>query len=47
MFFGLTITPATLESYILPEKLNVFVIVYLVDILICIESELKKHVKAI
>ncbi len=47
MPFGLTNTPATFQGYInkiLAEKLDVFVIVYLDDILIYTESESKEHV---
>ncbi len=50
MLFGLTNASATFQSYItkiLAEKLNVFVIVYLDDILIYTENEGKEHVKAV
>ncbi len=50
MPFGLTNTPATFQGYInkiLAEKLDVFVIVYLDDILIYTESEGKEHVQAV
>ncbi len=50
MPFGLTNTSATFQGYInkfLAEKLDVFVIVYLDDILIYIENEGKEHVQAI
>ncbi len=50
MPFGLTNAPATFQGYInkiLVEKLDVFVIMYLDDILIYTESEGKKHVQAI
>ncbi len=50
MAFGLTNAPATFQGYInkiLAEKLDVFVIMYLNDILIFIKSEVKEHVQAI
>ncbi len=50
MSFGLSIAPATFQSYInkiLVEKLDVFVMVYLDDILIYIESEGKEHVEGV
>ncbi len=50
MPFGLTNTPATFQGYInkiLAEKLDVFVIVYLNDILIYTESEGEEHVQAV
>ncbi len=50
MPFGLTNAPATFQGYInkmLAKKLDVFVIVYLNDILIYTESEGKEHVQAI
>ncbi len=45
--FGLTNTPATFQAYInkiLAEKLNVFMIVYLDNILIYTESKGEEHV---
>ncbi len=48
--FGLTNAPATFEGYInniMAEKLNVFVIVYLDDILIYTKSEGEEHVQAV
>ena len=47
MLFGLTITPATFQGYInkiLAEKLNVFVIVYLDDILIYTKDKRESHI---
>ncbi len=50
MPFGLTTTPVTFQGYInkiLAEKLNVFVIVYLDNILIYTENEGEEHVQAV
>ena len=50
MPFGLTNAPATFQDYInkiLAEKLDVFVIVYLDDILIYTEDESEGHVQAV
>ncbi len=50
MPFGLTNTPVTFQGYInkiLAEKFDVFVIVYLDDILIYTESEGEEHVQAV
>ncbi len=50
MPFGLTNIPAMFQGYInkiLAKKLNVFVIVYLDDILIYTESKVIEHVEAI
>ncbi len=50
MSFRLTNALATFQVYIikiLTEKLNIFVIVYLNDILIYIKSEGKEHMEAI
>ncbi len=50
ILFGLTKASATFQDYInkiLAEKLNVFVIVYLDDILIYIESKGEEYVQAI
>ena len=49
MLFGLTNTLITFQDYIhkiLAKKLNVFVIVYLNNILIYIKNKGKKQVKA-
>ncbi len=50
MPFGLTNAPTTFQGYIkkiLAKKLNVFVIVYLDDILIYTENEGEEHVQAV
>ncbi len=50
MLFGLTNAPAMFQSYInkiLIEKFNIFVIVYLDNILIYIESKDKELVQAV
>ena len=50
MPFGLTNAPATFQGYInkiLAEKLNVFVIVYLDNILIYTKDESESHVQAV
>ena len=50
MFFGLLNTPATFQRYvnkILAEKLDVFVIIYLDDILIFTEDPGQLHVEAV
>ncbi len=50
MPFGLTNALTTFQGYInkiLAEKLDVFVIMYLDDILIYIESDGEEHVQAI
>ena len=50
MPFGLTNAPVTFQGYInkiLAEKLNIFVIVYLDNILIYIKNKVKEHVEVI
>lgn len=50
MVFGLTNTPATFQSYInkiLAMKLDVFVIIYIDDILIYTKSEREDYVEAV
>ena len=50
MFFGLSNAPASFQGYInkiLAEKLDIFVIVYLDDILIYIEDQGQGHVEAV
>ncbi len=50
MLFGLTNAPATFQGYInkiLAKKLDVFIIVYLEDILIYTESKGEEHVQAV
>ncbi len=50
MLFGLTNIPVTFQGYInkiLVEKLNVFMIVYLNDILIYTKSTRKEYVEAV
>ena len=50
MSFGLSNAPASFQGYInriLAEKLDIFVIVYLDDILIYIEDPGQGHVKAV
>ena len=50
MLFDLSNVPATFQGYvnkILAEKLNIFVIVYLDDILIYIEDPSQPHVEAV
>ena len=50
MFFDLFNSPASFQGYvnkILVEKLDVFIIVYLNDILICTENARQGHVKAV
>ena len=50
MFFGLTNILATFQDYMfktLAEKFDIFVIVYLNDIFIYIESKEKKYVEVI
>ena len=50
MLFGLSNTLSTFQGYvnkILDEKLDIFVIIYLDDILIYIEDLRQPHVKAV
>ena len=50
MPFGLTNVPGSFQSYInkiLAEKLDIFVIIYLDDILIYIKNPEKSHFKAV
>ncbi len=50
MSFGLTNAPAKFQGYInkiLAEKLNVFVIMYLDDILIYTENEGEDHIQTV
>ncbi len=50
MPFGLTNTPAIFQSYInkiLAKTLNIFIIVYLDNIFIYTENEIKKHIESI
>ena len=50
MLFGLTNVPGTFQSYvnkILAKKLDIFIIIYLDDILIYIEDLRKGHVEAV
>ena len=50
MFFGLSNAPAIFQGYvnkILAEKLDIFIIVYLDDILIYIEDPGQSHVEAV
>ncbi len=50
MLFELTNMPAMFQTYInkiLAEKLNIFVVVYLNDILIYIENKGEKYVQAV
>ena len=50
MLFGLSNAPATFQGYInkiLAEKLDVFVIVYLDDILIYTEDQSESHIQAV
>lgn len=50
MSFGLSNTPASFQSYInkiLPEKFDIFVIVYLDDILFYIKHSGQGHIKAV
>ena len=50
MLFGLSNVPASFQSYInkiLAKKLNIFVIVYLDDILIYTENQGQCHLKAV
>ena len=50
MLFGLSNAPASFQGYInkiLAEKFNIFVVVYLDNILIYIEDPGQLHIKAI
>ena len=50
MLFGLSNAPANFQGYInkiLAKKLDIFIIVYLDDILIYIEDKSQDHVKAV
>ncbi len=50
MFFGLSNAPASFQGYInkiLAEKLDIFVVVYLDDILIYTEDSRQPHVEAV
>ena len=50
MFFGLFNTPATFQDYInkiLAKKLDIFVIIYLDNILIYVKDPGQSHVKAV
>ena len=50
MLFGLSNVPASFQGYInkiLAKKLNIFVIVYLDDILIYTENQERGHVEAV
>ena len=50
MFFGLFNTPATFQEYvnkILAEKLDIFIIIYLNDILIYTKDPEQSYIKAV
>ena len=50
MFFGLSNTPASFQGYInkiLAKKLDIFVIIYLDDILIYTKNEDQGHVEIV
>ena len=50
MLFGLSNTPATFQGYankILAKKLNIFVIVYLDDVLIYTEDPDQSYIEAV